>query len=97
MLFIVDAIAGYAYIAVGLIARLRAPNSRTALLMLAVGFTWFIGNFRYAQVPVVPDVALALRDVRTCYWCPCCSRNRPVAWVPACTASLWPALPSRSG
>jgi signal transduction histidine kinase len=62
-LLAVDAMIGYAYIVAGLIAWSRAPGNRTGPLMVAIGFTWFIGNFRYAQVPVVPDVALVLRDV----------------------------------
>jgi signal transduction histidine kinase len=58
-----DAAIGYTYIIAGVIAWSRAPHNRTGPLMMAIGFTWFIGNFRYSAAPVLPDLALVLRDV----------------------------------
>ena len=59
----VDAAIGYTYIIAGVIAWSRAPQNRTGPLMMAIGFTWFIGNFRYSAAPVIPDLALVLRDL----------------------------------
>ena len=57
-----DAAVGYAYIVAGLIAWTRSAANRTGPLLLGIGFTWFIGNFRFAPSPVA-DVALVFRDV----------------------------------
>ena len=59
----VDAAIGYSYLIAGVIAWSRAPQNRTGPLMMAIGFTWFIGNFRYSSVPVIADLALILRDL----------------------------------
>jgi signal transduction histidine kinase len=59
----VDAAIGYTYLIAGVIACSRAPQNRTGPLMMAIGFTWFIGNFRYSSAPVIPDLALVLRDL----------------------------------
>ena len=59
----VDAAIGYSYLIAGVIAWSRAPQNRTGPLMMAIGFTWFIGNFRYSSAPVIPDLALILRDL----------------------------------
>ena len=58
-----DAAIGYTYIIAGVIAWSRAPQNGTGALMMAIGFTWFIGNFRYSTAPVLPDLALVLRDL----------------------------------
>ena len=58
---VLDLAVGWAYIAAGLIAWRRRPDSRIGLLMLAVGFTWFIGNFASADVPALFSVAYAFQ------------------------------------
>ncbi len=48
-----DASVGWAFIAAGLVAWRRQPANRTGLLMVAEGFSWFLGNFQTSDVPVV--------------------------------------------
>ena len=43
--WIPDLLVGWSFIGCGLIASARQPESRTGLLMVATGFTWFVGNF----------------------------------------------------
>jgi PAS domain S-box-containing protein len=38
------ALVGGSFVAAGLIARTRRPQNRTGLLLIAVGFTWFLGG-----------------------------------------------------
>jgi signal transduction histidine kinase len=40
----VTALTGGSFIAAGLIARTRRPDNRTGLLLIAVGFTWFVST-----------------------------------------------------
>lgn len=55
--WIPDLAVGWSFIACGLVGRWRRPNSGTGPLMLAVGFTWFLGNF--ASVDALPIAWLA--------------------------------------
>src|SRR5260370_4018490 len=48
-----DASVGWAFIAAGLVAWRRQPANRTGLLMVAEGFSWFLGNFQTSGVPLV--------------------------------------------
>jgi signal transduction histidine kinase len=41
---LVAALTGGAFIAAGLVARTRRPENRTGLLLIAVGFTWFVST-----------------------------------------------------
>jgi signal transduction histidine kinase len=58
-----DLAVGWAYIACGLVAIARRPHNRTGLLMLAVGFSWFIGNFRGAGSPVLVSLGTAFQSL----------------------------------
>ena len=40
-----DLLVGWTFIGCGLVAAERRPGNPTALLMVATGFTWFLGNF----------------------------------------------------
>ena len=40
-----DLLVGWTFIGCGLIVVARRPESRSGLLMVATGFTWFVGNF----------------------------------------------------
>jgi len=55
--WIPDLAVGWSFIACGLVGRWRRPNSGTGLLMLAVGFTWFLGNFASVDVPSIAWLA----------------------------------------
>src|SRR5687768_6876865 len=44
-----DLLVGWLFIACGLIAATRQPNNRSGALMVATGFTWFVGNFAGVQ------------------------------------------------
>jgi signal transduction histidine kinase len=48
-----DLSVGWAYIGAGVVAWTRRPDSRMGMLMVLVGFTWFIGNFGNAGVPAL--------------------------------------------
>jgi signal transduction histidine kinase len=48
-----DLVVGWSFIACGLVGRWRRPDSRTGSLMVAVGFTWFLGNFASVDVPAI--------------------------------------------
>ena len=48
-----DLAVGWSFIACGLIASSRRPESRAGPLMTATGFTWFLGNFVHSGVGMV--------------------------------------------
>jgi signal transduction histidine kinase len=48
-----DLAVGWFFIACGLVGRRRRPDSRTGSLMVAVGFTWFLGNFASVDIPAI--------------------------------------------
>lgn len=45
-----DLLVGWTLIACGLIGAARRPESRSGALMVATGFTWFLGNFANAEI-----------------------------------------------
>ena len=49
---------GWIFVATGLYAARRAPESRTGLLMIAMGFAWFLSMLDSANSPVVYTFAL---------------------------------------
>jgi signal transduction histidine kinase len=55
--WIPDLAVGWAFIGCGLIAAWKRPASRTGWLMVATGFTWFVGNFSEVGLPAVAWVA----------------------------------------
>src|SRR5437773_9174023 len=44
-LAVADFLVGLVFLACGLVAWTRRPESRTGLLLLATGITWFLGTF----------------------------------------------------
>jgi signal transduction histidine kinase len=57
--WIPDLTVGWTFIGCGLVAARRRPESRSGLLM-ATGFTWFVGNFAQVGVAAVAWVAAQL-------------------------------------
>ena len=55
--WIPDLAVGWSFIACGLAGRWRRPDSGTGPLMVAVGFTWFLGNFAAVDVPPIAWLA----------------------------------------
>src|SRR5918994_1260533 len=45
-----DLLVGWTFIAAGLVAWVRRPQSGTGALMVVTGFTWFLGNFASADI-----------------------------------------------
>jgi signal transduction histidine kinase len=58
--WIPDLAVGWTFIGCGLIAWRRRPESHTGPLMVATGFTWFLGNFANVGVAAVAWVATHL-------------------------------------
>jgi signal transduction histidine kinase len=52
-----DVAVGWCLIGCGFVASVRRPESRSGVLMMAAGFTWFLGNFAGVGVSVVAWVA----------------------------------------
>jgi hypothetical protein len=48
-----DLAVGWFFIVCGLVGRWRRPDGRTGSLMVAVGFTWFLGNFASVDIPAI--------------------------------------------
>lgn len=48
-----DLMVGWTFIGCGLIAWMLRPNSRSGVLMVLAGFTWFLGNFSLVGVAAV--------------------------------------------
>jgi signal transduction histidine kinase len=55
--WILDLAAGWTFIGCGLIAAWKRPESRIGWLMVATGFTWFLGNFYEVDVPAIAWIA----------------------------------------
>src|SRR5919109_2653468 len=53
-------IVGWSFVVAGLIARTRRPENRTGLLMLLVGFTFFVGSLGDANNSVLFTIGIAL-------------------------------------
>jgi PAS domain S-box-containing protein len=54
---------GLAFVASGLVARRRYPENRTGLLLILVGFTWFLGALPVANNSVLFSIGLAVQSV----------------------------------
>jgi signal transduction histidine kinase len=52
--------AGLAFVAAGLIARVRRPENRTGTLMLLVGFAWFLGALGQSNDSILFTIGAAL-------------------------------------
>ena len=52
-----DLAVGWTFIGCGLIAAWKRPESRSGWLMVATGFTWFLGNFSEVDVPAIAWIA----------------------------------------
>jgi hypothetical protein len=46
-------VIGWSFIGVGLFAWARRPDNRVGMLMVAVGFTWFLGQMGISNVPLL--------------------------------------------
>jgi signal transduction histidine kinase len=55
--WILDLAAGWTFIGCGLIAAWKRSESRIGWLMIATGFTWFLGNFSEVDMPAIAWVA----------------------------------------
>jgi PAS domain S-box-containing protein len=49
VLLVLSMLIGWAFIAAGLLARTRRPDNRMGLLLIAVGFTWFLSSLSGAN------------------------------------------------
>lgn len=54
----IDALGGLSFLLAGLVALDRRPGNRMGWLMIAFGFTWYLGNWGNLQVAVVPMIGL---------------------------------------
>jgi signal transduction histidine kinase len=52
----IDALGGLSFLAAGLVALDRRPGNPMGKLMIAFGFTWYLGNWGNLQVAVVPMI-----------------------------------------
>jgi len=59
----VDLLAGWGFVAVGLVAWRRQPENRAAHLMVAEGLTWFLPNLEGSGVPVLLDIGVWLASL----------------------------------
>ncbi len=48
-----DLAVGWAFLGAGLVASCKRPRNRVGLLLLGIGFTWFIGNLQATGVPIL--------------------------------------------
>jgi signal transduction histidine kinase len=58
-----DLAVGWTYIAGGLMALARRPGNAVGPLMLAFGFSWFIGNFGNARGPLLLSLGIAYQSL----------------------------------
>jgi hypothetical protein len=58
-----DLVIGWIYLYGGLAVWSSRPANRTGRLMTLVGFTWFIGNLQFSDLPVVHELGVAFADV----------------------------------
>jgi PAS domain S-box-containing protein len=56
---ILVAAVGVSFVGSGLIALTRLPENRVGRMMLAVGFTWFVGALAYSNAPLAFTIGLA--------------------------------------
>jgi signal transduction histidine kinase len=60
---LIDFVVGQTYLLGGLFAWGRQPGNRTWLLMVGVGFGWFVGNLAGSTAPVPHAVGIILADL----------------------------------
>jgi signal transduction histidine kinase len=58
-----DLAVGWTYMAAGLIALARRPRNRVGPLMLAFGFSWFVGNYGNARSPILLSLGVAYQGI----------------------------------
>jgi hypothetical protein len=58
-----DLVVGWTFVGAGLVARWRCPGSRTGLLMIVEGLTWFIGNLQGTDVPFLVGAGVWLESL----------------------------------
>jgi signal transduction histidine kinase len=58
-----DLAVGWTYIGAGLVAWWRRPQNRVGPLMTAFGFSWFMGNFAAAPVPLFVSLGTAFESL----------------------------------
>jgi signal transduction histidine kinase len=58
-----DLAVGWTYIAAGLIALARRPGNLVGPLMLAFGFSWFIGNYGNSRSPLLLSLGFAYQGL----------------------------------
>jgi len=51
---LLDSVTGWSFVAAGLIARIRRPRNRIGLLLIAVGFSWFLASGLMSSNDSVP-------------------------------------------
>ena len=56
-----------AFVASGIVARLQRPHNRTGILLIVVGFSWFLGALTTAGNPYVFTAGLALGTIFTAF------------------------------
>jgi signal transduction histidine kinase len=54
---------GWSFIGTGLFAWDRRPSNLIGLLMVAVGFSWFLGEFRNTDIPAAAAIGFALNNL----------------------------------
>jgi len=54
---------GWSFIGTGLFAWDRRPSNLIGLLMVAVGFSWFLGEFRNTDIPAAAAIGFALNSL----------------------------------
>jgi hypothetical protein len=58
-----DLVVGWTFVGAGLVARWRCPGSRTGLLMIAEGLTWFVGNLQGTGLPFLVGAGVWLESL----------------------------------
>ena len=58
-----DLAVGWTYIGAGVVAWSRRPRNRVGPLMTAFGFSWFMGNFEAAPVPLFVSLGTAFESL----------------------------------
>jgi hypothetical protein len=64
-----DLVVGWTFVGAGLVARWRCPGSRTGLLMIAEGLTWYIGNLQGAGLPFLVAAGAWLESLNDAVLC----------------------------
>jgi hypothetical protein len=64
-----DLVVGWTFVGAGLVARWRCPGSRTGLLMIAEGLTWFVGNLQGTGLPFLVAAGVWLESFNDAVLC----------------------------